>query len=113
MTLEQMITYMTPRQGRNIGWVWLKRALTYLDSKTTTVDDKTKSGVAEMTSLNGFSVDVEFDDPYDDDNYVFASREAVTAEGRIIFINITNKTKDGFTVSATKYCTFEYLTHKY
>jgi hypothetical protein len=113
MTLEQMITYMTPRHGRNIGWVWLKRALTYLDSKTTTVDDKTKSGVAEMTSLNGFSVDVEFDEAYEDDDYVIPNLWGKSAEGRIIGINITNKTKDGFTVSSQKYCYYEYITHKY
>ncbi|NCD42802.1 MAG: hypothetical protein EOL88_11995 [Bacteroidia bacterium] len=104
-TLSQMITYMTPRHGRDIGWVWLKTALESLSDATNAVDNKYRVISIEITG--GEEYEYEFTTPMDNVSYIIPNLWAETPKGSAVKVTITNKTKDGFKISSRKDCTYE------
>lgn len=105
MTLAQIIEYMTPRYGRDISWVWLKRALEKLNENTETVDNKFRVISIEITG--GEDYEYEFAVPMDNSSYIIPNLWAETSRGSAVKVEISNKTKYGFKISSRKDCTYE------
>ena len=110
MTLSELIQSMAPRQGRQIGWPWLKKALLLLDTDITTVEDKVVPISVELTEANGYTYEIVFDTEIED--YIISNKWGDTANGNGIRVNITNRDENGFTISCYKACTFECLVYK-
>lgn len=111
-SLSTLITRMTPRYGRQIGWVHLKAALLLLQTSTATVDNKTRTGSVELNAANDYEYDVEFDTAMDDASYIVPNKWAERPSGDAIKVVISNKTKDGFKVNSRKECTYEFVAYK-
>jgi len=96
---------MAPRHGRNIGWVWLKEALIRLNDYTAEVDDKFR--VISVEVEGGEDYDYTFDTPMSSSSYIVPNLWAETSRGSAVKVEIKNKTKNGFTISSRKDCTYE------
>lgn len=105
MTFSELISAMAPRHGRTIGWVWLKEALTRLNTYTISIENQFR--VISIEIEGGEDYDYEFDTPMDSSSYIVPNLWAETQKGSAVKVNITNKTKDGFTISSRKDCTYE------
>lgn len=83
----------------------MKEALTRLNTKTVEIEDTYRVISIELTG--GEDYDYEFSSPMESVSYIVPNLWAETQGGRAVKVYITNKTKDGFTISSRKDCTYE------